>query len=222
MSACRDDLAWAIATIGSALAARHGGEPGVAEVLARLGEQDISAAAFAPPHPVRLAACRHLPEAIGEAVMTASEVAAAIAAVEDSLAWRQNPNYSDVAMGQPGYMHNYAYAELIGPSGPFAGDDFLLGLFLLGPGLHYPDHCHRAPELYWVLTEGSAWRCGDGHFAPRRADQTIWHASGVSHATNTGHGPLLALYAWTRDTGAFAQLSRRGSPRCETPGASCP
>lgn len=209
MSASHDELAWAVGTIGSALAARHGGEPGVAEVLARLGAQDLSAAAFAAVAPVRLAGCRHLPEAIGEAVMTVAEVAAALAAVEDSLHWRRNPNYSDVAMGQPGYMQNYAYAELIGPSGPFAGDDFLLGAFLLGPGLHYPDHCHPAPELYWVLTEGSAWRCGDGHFAPRRADDTIWHEPWVSHATRTGQGPLLALYAWTRDTGQSARLSRR-------------
>jgi hypothetical protein len=95
---------------------------------------------------------------------------------------------------------------LIGPSGPFAGDDFLLGLFLLGPGLNYPDHCHAAPELYWVLTEGSEWRRGEGAFKPCPADQTIWHAPWVSHATRVGKGPLLALYAWTRDTTTFARL----------------
>jgi hypothetical protein len=204
-----EDIAWAIATIGSSLAARHGSEPGVAEVLARLNEQDLSARAFAGVRPARLPGCRHLPEAIGETVMTAAEVAAAIAAVEDNLAWRQNPNYSDAAMGQPGYMQNYAYAELIGPSGPFAGDDFLLGLFLLGPALRYLDHHHPAPELYWVLTGGSEWRRDDGDFAPCHADRTIWHPSWVSHATRTGQAPMLAIYAWTRDTAEFARLQGR-------------
>ena len=109
-------------------------------------------------------------------------------------------------MGQPGYMQNYAYAELVGPSGPFAGDDFVFGLFVLGPGIHYLDHHHAAPELYWLLTEGSEWRRDGSDFMPRRAGETIWHEPWVSHATRTGPGPLLAVYAWTRDTGAHARL----------------
>ncbi len=206
MRAAHHEIAWAIATIGAALRARHRDSAGTTEVLARLDQQDLSQAAFRGVEPVRLSSCRHLPEAIGEAVMNVAEVAAAIAAVEDSLHWRQNPTYSDAAMGQPGYMQNYAYAELIGPSGPFAGDDFLLGLFLLGPGIHYLDHHHAAPELYWVLTDGSQWRRDRAGFTPRHAGQTIWHEPWVSHATRTGDMPMLAVYAWTRDTGQGAKL----------------
>jgi len=207
LSAARGELAAAIATIAASLARRHAGAPGVADVLARLDQQDLSADAFRQVEPARLAGCRHLPEAIGEAAMNVAEVAAAIAAIEDGLCWRQNPNYSDSAMGQPGYMRNYAYAELIGPAGPFAGDDFLLGVFLLGPGVHYLDHRHAAPELYWVLTDGSQWQRDGGGFAGHPAGGIIWHQPWVSHATRTGAGPMLALYAWTRDTDEFAQLS---------------
>ena len=206
MIADHRDMAWAIGAIGASLSRRHGGGPGVAEVLSRLDQQDLSAEAFRHVEPARLAGCRHLPEAIGQAVVNVAEVAAAIAAVEDSLHWRQNPNYSDKAMGQPGYMQNYAYAELIGPTGPFAGDDFLLGVFLLGPGVHYLDHRHAAPELYWILTGGSEWRCDGAGFAGHPAGDIIWHEPWVSHATRTGAGPMLAVYAWTRDTDAFARL----------------
>jgi len=209
VNASPDELAWAISTIASALHGCHGGEPGVGEVMARLGEQEFAATTCQPVRPARLPACRFLPDVIGEAMVHSSHAAAAIAAIEDSLDWRQNPNYSDEAMGQPGYMRNYAYAELIGPSGPFAGDDFLLGLFVLGPGIHYLDHHHAAPELYWVLTEGSEWRRDSSGFVPRRGGETIWHEPWVSHATRTGSNPLLAVYAWTRDTKAHARLKAR-------------
>jgi len=206
LSADHREITWAIGTIGASLAGRHAGVPGVDEVLSRLDQQDLSATAFRHVKPTRLAGCRHLPEAVGEAAMNVAEVAAAIATVEDSLNWRQNPNYSDSAMGQPGYMQNYAYAELIGPTGPFAGDDFLLGVFLLGPGIHYLDHRHAAPELYWVLTGGSEWRRDGARFAGHCAGETIWHDPWVSHATRTGNGPMLAVYAWTCDTHDFARL----------------
>jgi hypothetical protein len=203
------DVAAVIAAIRRALIARHGGEEGVAEVVRRLDAQKLSAADFRAPAPRRLPACRHLPEAIGEAVMVAEGVAAAIAAVEDGLAWQQNPNYSDEVMGQPGYMDNYAHAELIGPTGAVAGDDFLLGLFILGPHLHYPPHRHPAPELYWLLSGGSLWWREGDDWRQRPADATIWHAPMVAHATRTGDGPLLAVYAWTRDTTEPARLCGR-------------
>jgi len=206
LSAAHRELTWALGAIAASLGRRHAGGPGVAEVLSRLDQQDLSVDAFRRVQPARHAGCRHLPEALGEAAMNVAEVAAAIATVEDDLCWRQNPNYSDEAMGQPGYMQNYAYAELIGPTGPFAGDDFLFGVLLLGPGMHYLDHRHAAPELYWVLTHGSEWRREGAGFAGHPAGGIIWHEPWVSHATRTGAGPMLALYAWTRDTDQFARL----------------
>ncbi|MFL5258697.1 MAG: dimethylsulfonioproprionate lyase family protein [Hyphomicrobiales bacterium] len=180
-------------------------EEGVSEVLARLAEQDL--VSFAAARGNVLPACRHLPDALGPLALEESTLAAGIAQVWDELAWRQNANYSDRAMGQPGYMENYAYAELIGPSGAFHGDDFLLGLLVLGPGLHYPDHYHPAPELYWTLSGPSQWRTGPGEFRSREALETIWHPPLVTHATKTGSTPLLAIWAWTRDVSEPARLA---------------
>ena len=146
---------WFVRAFRSTLEANNAGDDGVDISLARLAEQNLSASAAMEPKVQRLPACRFLPDAVAASLLSAPDVAAAIAALEEDLNWRQNPNYSDEAMGQPGYMMNYAYAEIIGPNGIWPGDDFLLGLFLLGPGMRYPSHSHPAPELYWILSGDS-------------------------------------------------------------------
>jgi hypothetical protein len=95
----------------------HGLGEGIAEVLRRLAEQDLSRAAFRRPEPARIPACRHLPETVGAAIMVDSALAAALAGMEDELHWRHSEAYSDAAMGQVGFMDNYGHAEIIGPHG---------------------------------------------------------------------------------------------------------
>ena len=192
---------WAIDAIHRSLKGEATGR-----VKMRLDEQDLSPSAVTEPSPKRLPATRYLPECVASSMFTSPDVAAALAGIEEFLHWRQNPNYSDKVMGH-GYMDNYAYAELIGPHGFFAGDDFLMGLLLLGPGLHYRDHHHAAPELYWLLTGPSEWRQGRGDFAMREAGETVWHEPHVVHATRTGARPLLAVWAWTRDVSEPARLT---------------
>jgi hypothetical protein len=210
LTAVREDIygaaGQALAALAAALRNGAGEEEGRAEILRRLGEQDLSPGAFRAPEPARLAACRHLPEAVGAAIMVDSALAAAIAGLEDDLHWRQTTGYSDAAMGQPGFMDNYAHAEILGSTGCFTGDDFRLGLLLLGPGLHYPDHYHPAPELYWLLTGPSDWKRGAGGFASRRAGEMIWHRPFVVHATRTHDQPLLALWAWSGEVGEPVRL----------------
>jgi quercetin dioxygenase-like cupin family protein len=186
------------------------GEAPAAHALERLRAQPL------PPNPHapdarRLPACRFLPEAVAETMLHDASLAAALAMVEDELSWRQNVNYSDAAMGQPGYMAAYAYAEIVGPNGPLQGDDFLLGLMILGPGLHYPDHAHPAPELYAVLSGDSAWSRAGGPFEDRPPGSVVWHGPGVVHATRTGVRPLLALYIWTEAVAEPARLVRAGT-----------
>jgi hypothetical protein len=196
----------ALSALVSALGRHEGEEEGRSEVLRRLAEQDLSRRAFRAPLATRLAACRHLPEAVGAAIMVDSALAAALAGMEDELYWRQTAGYSDMALGQPGFMDNYAHAEIIGPHGCFAGDDFRLGFLLLGPGLHYRDHYHPAPELYWLLTGPSDWARGAGGFVTRQAGEMVWHRPHVVHAVCTHDQPLLALWVWTRESSETARL----------------
>ncbi|CAN5444739.1 hypothetical protein BH10PSE7_BH10PSE7_07490 [soil metagenome] len=195
---------WLIEQISRELHARIT-EDGVHEILTRLGEQRLDTAAFAAPEARRLPACRYFPETASAAMLVSPALAAALASCEDFLRWKQNPNYSDAVMGA-GYMNSYAYAELVGPDGFFAGDDFLLGLMILGPGLHYRDHYHAAPELYWLLTGPSDWKSGAGGYGSREAGAMIWHKPFVVHATRTLDQPLLTIWAWTRDVSEAARL----------------
>jgi hypothetical protein len=181
----------ALSAFAQALKRSHREAEGAGLVLQRLAEQDVSEAAFRTPQPTRLAACRHLPDTVGAAIMVDSALAAAIAGLEDELNWRQAPDCP----------HEHACAEIIGPHGCFAGDDFRLGLVLLGPGLQWPDQALAAPQLTWLLTGPSEWKRGAGNFVARQAGEMIWHGSHVVHATRTADQPLLALWARLREVG---------------------
>jgi hypothetical protein len=200
------EATWLIASVRRALGARRSEEPKIENVLSALARQKLERSHLQSTAPRSLPACALLPDTVGAAIAVASDVAAALAAVEPRLHWTQNRSYSDSAMGQPGYMEGYAYAEIIGPSGFFAGDDFLLGVLLLGPHRMYRDHFHAAPELYWLLTGPSRWKHGPGEWATREAGSLCWHEPFVVHATETEAIPLLAIWAWVRDVDQPARL----------------
>ncbi len=194
---------WSVRSISRGLA-QCGGE-GVEEVLKRLQHQVLTEDTLTIPEPARKPACRHLPQTVAETALLDSDLAAALAALDEHLNWRQTAAYSDALLGA-GFMENYAHCEIIGPNGFFQGDDFLLGLILLGPHRHYKDHYHPAPELYWPLTGPSDWKRGAGGFVLRQAGETIWHRPFIVHATATQETPLLAVWCWTSDTATSAKL----------------
>ena len=178
---------------------------GVGEVLKRLSEQTLNEDRFCPLQPASLPVLRHLPECTARAILVDAAIAAALAAIEEHLAWRRSPGYSDELLGA-GFLDNYGWCELIGSQGFFKGDDFRLGLLMLGPHRHYKDHFHPAPELYWLLTGPSEWKRGAGGFETREAGTTIWHPPLRIHATKTIDQPLLAVWAWTCDTTTPAKI----------------
>jgi hypothetical protein len=133
------------------------------------------------------------------------QFASAFGAMHAGLCWLQSSSYTDEIMGE-GFGENYAWAELIGPKGSIPGNDFALGILLLGPHRHYIDHYHPAPELYLPLISGSHWKKGESAFIERRQGEVIWHPSMMIHATKTFAEPLLAIYIWTRDIAMPAKL----------------
>ena len=192
-----------IGAITRGLSARPG--EGVGEVLSRLAMQDLDEARFREPEPRGLPVLSHLPQSIGETMLLDPGLAAAIAAVEDSLHWVQSSSYTDALLGE-GFSDNYGWSHIIGPDGFFPGDDFLLGLLMLGPVRHYRDHYHPAPELYWPLTPGSHWSIDGGPFVEKPQGATIWHPPMALHATKTDATPLLAVWCWTKDVATPARL----------------
>ncbi len=194
---------WLISAIARGL--RKRGDEGVEEVLARLAQQSLGEQHFNPLQPHRLPVMRFLPECTAQSILVDADVAAALAAIEEHLNWRQSASYNDAVLGE-GFMDNYGWCELIGSEGFFPGDDFRLGFLMLGPHRHYSDHYHPAPELYWPLTGPSDWKKGAGGFETRQAGEVIWHPPLRVHATKTGNTPLLALWSWTREAGTPASL----------------
>src|SRR5215510_13706397 len=136
----------------------------------------------------------------------------ALRALGPWLAWTQNPNYRR-SPPSADFLDRYGYAVIAGPSdGPPAlvGHRALaLGVLLLGPGTHYPEHHHPAIELYVPLTAGEWWR-GEGPWRSEPAGAVIHHASEVPHGTRAGEEPLLAIYLWSGDLGTHARLSGPG------------
>jgi len=199
-----ENARWLIGAIARGLNARQG--EGIRLVLERMAEQSLGEADFRQPEPSTLPVLRHLPQCIGEVMLIEPDLAAAIAAIEDDLQWRQSSSYTDELLGE-GFTANYGWSEIIGPRGFFPGDDFLLGVLMLGPGHHYRDHYHPAPELYWPLTSGSLWSRGGEAFEEKRPGATIWHPPMILHATKTIDTPLLTVWSWTRDTMTAAKLA---------------
>ena len=198
-----NDARWLIGAIARGLHAIGGGA--VDEVLERLAEQDMTRDDFVEPHPRGLAVTRYFAQAIAETMMLESDIAAAIASLDGHLKWMQSKSYTDELLGE-GFLQNYGWCEIIGPHGFFAGDDFILGLLMLGPHRHYKDHYHPAPELYWPLTGPTQWKQGGGEFEMKQSGAVIYHAPNVHHATKTAEHPLLAVWSWTRDTHTPAKL----------------
>ena len=198
-----NDVRWLVGSIARGLHARAGNA--VDEVLSRLAEQDLTREPFIEPRPGNLAVTRYFAQAIAETMMLEPAVAADLAALDGHLKWLQSASYTDEILGV-GFLQNYGWCEIIGPQGFFKGDDFLLGILMLGPNRHYKDHYHPAPELYWPLTGPTEWKQGGGSFETKPPGALIYHAPNVHHATKTAGHPLLAVWSWTRDTHTPAKL----------------
>lgn len=198
-----NDARWLVGAIARGLHSRGGRHVDV--VLRRLAEQDMTREDFVEPRPQGLPVTRYFADTIAETMMIESELAAAIAAADGHLKWLQSKSYTDEILGA-GFSENYGWCEIVGPQGFFKGDDFILGLLMLGPQRHYKDHYHPAPELYWPLTGPTDWKQGAGSFETKEAGAVIYHAPMVHHATKTAAQPLLAVWSWTKDIHTPARL----------------
>ncbi len=133
-------------------------------------------------------------------------IADAFAAIEPQADWLQNPNYSTASLG-PGYVDRYGYVELLGPGRPVESADLLVGLLLLGPHMHYPDHAHPAEEIYHVVAGEAEWWREDEGWRRKPPGMLIHHAPMMRHAMRTTDEPLLALYCWTGRVHVYATMT---------------
>ena len=186
----------ALDTIAAGLDGLHRDAEGVGETLERLGEQ--ARPRGVPPTPQQDAACRHLTAGLASAQAVDRALAEALAALAPLLHWQRIPEH--VPHPPDPFMDDYAFAKIFGPQGVYPGEDFMMGLFIIGPQQFYPTHLHQAPELYWLFSSPTEWRFGeDAPWETKPPGALHWNRPYHSHAMRTGDVPFFALWAWTRD-----------------------
>ena len=178
--------------------------PGVAEV--RQGLNRWRSGPVTPHHgPVNPVLAVHLPSALAQLNQTHPDLAAAIAEAAPHLNWITYDLYGP-EIG-PDFANNHAFASLIGEAATIPARDFDLGLFLIAPHILYRDHHHPAPELYAPLTGPQGWRFGPNRpLVLKPAHVPVWNDPNRPHLTKVGPTPFLALFGWTRDVQAAAQV----------------
>lgn len=117
----------------------------------------------------------------------------AFQAIAEVAEWKQT--YTEEEVGY-GFLQDYGYIELFGPSGHFETAEMRGYIAYWGRGLYYPWHRHEAEEIYCVIS-------GTGEFAKEGnssrqlySGECQFHGSNQPHALTMNDGPILALVLW--------------------------
>ena len=107
------------------------------------------------------------------------------------------------------FLDNYAYFELIGPTGHFRSNQCSAFIGYWGPGLYYPAHYHASEELYFVLAGHALFESGGDDPATLGPAAHRFHASHQPHAMTTTKSAILTLVLWRGpDLSGLSQLVR--------------
>lgn len=93
-----------------------------------------------------------------------------------------------------GLDQKYAYAELVGPTGPVPSDQIILGLVLFAPGCIYPTHAHDGITESYICLSGAMSQNDQGVYVP---GSMIFNPPGQMHRITVADlEPSLLAYAW--------------------------
>jgi len=169
--------------------------------------QQVHALAPAKIHaltPAQQPVCGLLPAALELGNAETARLLASVARLAPVLAWERAPADSTPAEFYPGH----AYCMIAGDGGFLPAPHFMLGLFLIAPGMNYPNHAHAADELYCVIAGRAAWQRSGGAFETYGPGEAVIMPSMAPHAIRTGAEPVLILWAWSGDVhGRFVYLT---------------
>ena len=106
--------------------------------------------------------------------------------------WRQTYSISEVGED---FANRHCYFELVGPNGHFYNEAIRGFVCYWGEYLNYHWHSHEAEEIYYILG-GKALFKTQTITKVLKANDTQFHKSWESHATEILEEPLLALVLW--------------------------
>ncbi|MEQ9491218.1 MAG: dimethylsulfonioproprionate lyase family protein [Alphaproteobacteria bacterium] len=94
-------------------------------------------------------------------------------------------------------------AQMSGPAGFIDGGTIRVGLFLLGPNITYPLHCHAADEVYFglsgALTLQHGWQ--GKPFTIEGGEYSVTPSNRL-HSLQTGKDPVLLAFIWKGEINA--------------------
>ena len=173
-----------------------GVETAVAAVRAALATDPVAHPPVALP-PLLATALHDHPTSAGPV----SGLVDAIRSMVDELVWAvAYDDYDEPDMQR--VRSDYRFTPFAGPD-PLARHhclDAAMFVTVQGPGVFYPQHVHKAPELYVVVGGSGEWQIGDGPFESKGPGDWIWHPTGTRHAMRTTREAMIALAIWTADT----------------------
>lgn len=142
------------------------------------------------PEPARKPVTAHLQRALDQGRSGAmSRVIRSIDGLQQALSWQYG--YEKVPRGLD---QKYAYAELVGPTGPVPSDQIILGLVLFAPGCVYPAHSHDGIAESYICLAGAMSQNDQGVYVP---GSMIFNPPAQMHRiTVADHEPSLLAYAW--------------------------
>lgn len=129
----------------------------------------------------------------------------------DELRWTISyANHSEPDMHE--FHQGYFTAPIMGPSrldgAKIPSDGVSLYITIQAPGINYPSHVHKAPELYHVIAGEGLWQKGGGEYAIQPPGAWIDHPTGTRHAMRTADQPMLSLAFWTDDVDSISVIVR--------------
>jgi len=184
-----------------ALSADLGGraDPALAPFLAALAATDLGAPRPAHVAAPGLAALGHLAPLLAAAAGDPAVIAAArrLAPLLDWYRIYQGPGID------PALAEGMLAGQVVGQAGLVPNAAFRAGLFLLGPGIHYPLHTHAAAEVYYALSGRLTLVHGLGG-APFELTAGSYSVTppGRLHSLTTGSGPVLLANLWAGEVDA--------------------
>ena len=117
-------------------------------------------------------------------------MARALRELRDALTWEYGYERVPRALSR-----KYAYCEILGPNGPIAASDLVLGFVLFAPNTTYPQHSHKEIEESYISVSG-AW--SENNAAVYAPGSLILNRPDHEHRITTGdRDPVLLAYAWT-------------------------
>ena len=177
-SGIHHDVTWLIGALARGLMERAR-NPGVLDMLGRLSACDFSPQRLTGAAPATVAACACLPEAVTAALPLSQEIASALAAAGEYLAWEAPAQGAGVA-------------RILGDEALMEASDAGLSLILLEPGKALTLDAQELDGLYFALTGPSRWRSEGAALLALEAGQTLFVSAGHGLRITALDTPLLA------------------------------